>query len=115
MSYADIFILGWGFNIMMLIVSFVLALKLVGSIDPASAMKEQSILIELKQEYDQLYPYKNFEILCTYFVPFMAFYRNLFKLIEMNLFFAKNKNTTLFDFMVYKYEKDIRLAKQKIK
>jgi hypothetical protein len=35
-----------------------------------------------------------------------------FRIIEMFSFFSRNKGTSMFDFMVYKYQSDINKAKK---
>ena len=73
---------------------------------------EHQVLSELKIEIDKYYPYKGYETLISYFIPFVAFYRVLWRLIEMMVFFNRNENARLFDFMVYRYKKEISDAKE---
>ena len=47
----------------------------------------------------------------TYVVPFTAFFRMNYKLVEMYFFFQKNTEAKMFDYMVYKYTYDIQKAK----
>ena len=51
--------------------------------------------------------------LLTYMIPFTAFFRMSYRLFEMYMFFTKNSGTSMYDYMSYKYESDIKLAKQK--
>jgi hypothetical protein len=113
MSYADIFIIGWNLNAMMFVVNLILAVNVVKSNDAAQVSKEHEVLSELKEELDNYYPNKGFETLISYFVPFMAFYRVSWRLFEMKMFFDKNDGTRMYDFMVYKYQRDIQIAKNK--
>ena len=73
--------------------------------------KEHEILGELKLEIDKYYPNRGYETLLSYFIPFVAFYKVLWRIIEMASFFKKNLNTRMFDYMVYRYEKEISMAK----
>ena len=113
MTYADIFILGWKLNALMFIINFMLAIRIIKSNNPADLHKENEILSELKEEFEKFYPNRGLETLASYFIPFTAFFRVGWKLIEMNMFFSKNKGTSIFDFMVYKYQSDIAKAKNK--
>jgi hypothetical protein len=111
MSYSDIFILGWNLNAMMFVVNLFLAVSVMRSADMEQVEKEGQVLSALKQQFDTYYPNRKYETLISYLIPFVAFYRIVFKLIEMRMFFFKNKGAKMFDFMVYKYEKDIQKAK----
>jgi len=113
MSYSDIFVMGWNLNVVMLIINFMLAMKMMKNTDIVQASKEHDKLNELKEELAKYYPNRGFETLISYFIPFTAFYRVSWRLYEMKIFFEKNKNTNMFDFMVYKYQRDIQLAKTK--
>jgi hypothetical protein len=44
-------------------------------------------------------------------IPFTAFFRMIFRLVEMFFFFQKNKEAKMFDYMVFKYSSDIQKAK----
>ena len=114
MSYAEIFIVGWCLNLLMFVVNFIIAINVMRSTDITTVQKEHEVLMELKQQIDKYYPNRSFETLLSYFLPFVAFYRVGFRLIEMNMFFSKNKDATMFDYMVYRYQKDIDIAKEKI-
>lgn len=112
MTYAEIFILGWNLNAVMFVINLMLAVKVVKSHDITSLHKESEVLSELKNEFDKFYPYRSYETLASYAIPFTAFFRVGWKLIEMNMFFKKNDGTSMFDFMVYKYKADINRAKK---
>ena len=47
----------------------------------------------------------------TYVVPFTAFFRMNYKLVEMYFFFQRNKEAKMFDYMVYKYTSEIDKVK----
>ncbi|MBT3280503.1 MAG: hypothetical protein HOF69_04135 [Campylobacteraceae bacterium] len=112
MSYFDIFALGWNLNAFMFVLNFILVLSTTRSNDPSVLMEETKVLQELKNEFDTFYPNRGFETLATYLIPFTAFFRVGFRMIEMRMFFRANKGTKLFDFMVYKYQSDINMAKR---
>ncbi|MEA3353481.1 MAG: hypothetical protein U9Q33_06680 [Campylobacterota bacterium] len=114
MSYSDILILGWNLNAFMFVINLFLAVNIVRSNDPTQLEKESKVLNELSQEMEKYYPNRQVETLISYLIPFTAFYRILFKLIEMNMFFSKNKGTKMFDFVIYKYQKEIQKAKNKV-
>jgi hypothetical protein len=74
--------------------------------------KQSSILRELKQEHAKLFPNRRYETLISYFVPFTAFFRVAYRYFEMFMFFRTNKDTQMFDYMVYTYTKDINKIKK---
>ncbi len=111
MSYADILILGWNLNALMFVVNLFLAINVMKSADMEEFEKESERLSVLKQQFDAYYPNRRYETLASYLIPFTAFYRISFKLLEMGLFFSKNRGTKMFDFIVYKYQTDIEKAK----
>ena len=111
MDYGQIFMYGWGLNITMFLVNLIIALNVIKSTDMTTMTKEHQILGELKQEIDKYYPNRGYETLLSYFIPFVAFYKVLWRLIEMMSFFSKNRNARMFDFMVYRYQKEISVAK----
>ena len=111
MDYGQIFMYGWGLNIVMFLVNLSIALKVIKSTDVTTMTKEHEILGELKLEIDKYYPNRGYETLLSYFIPFVAFYKVLWRLIEMLSFFSKNPSARMFDFMVYRYEKEISVAK----
>ena len=114
MEYNDIFILGWDINAIMFLVNFLLASFFASNInDPQEIYKQTSILKELKEEYDKLYPNRRYDTIISYIVPFAAFFRTAFRLFEMFMFFKANKGTELYDYMIYKYSKDIK-QRQKV-
>lgn len=113
MNYLDICILGWNLNAMMFVVNLFLAANIVRNGDVDEFQKESELLSDLHQEFEQYYPNRKVETVISYLVPFTAFYRILFKLIEMVLFFNKNKGTKMYDFIVYKYQRDIEKAKRR--
>lgn len=114
MSYEEIFILGWNLNLAMFILNLFIAFKTLNSKPKEVLYKENEALNKLKIEFDKYYPNRKYETLLTYLIPFAAFYRMSFRLIEMKFFFDKNRDCTLFDYMVYKYQNDIEFAKNKI-
>jgi hypothetical protein len=77
--------------------------------------KKNLILKELKDEFDKYYPNRIYSTVISYLVPFTAFFRMSFRLIEMFFFFKKNENTKMFDYMVYKYSYDIQRARNNMK
>ena len=111
MDYGQIFMYGWGLNIVMFLVNLSIALNVIKSTDVTTMTKEHEILGELKLEIDKYYPNRGYETLLSYFIPFVAFYKVLWRIIEMMSFFSKNQNTRMFDFMVYRYQKEISVAK----
>jgi len=113
MTYEEIFVLGWVLNLLMFLLNFFLALKTMNSKTKEQLQNESRVLGNLKEEFDIYYPNRKFETMLTYFIPFTAFFRMTYRLIEMNSFFNKNKNTTMVDYMIYKYQRDIELAKRK--
>ena len=113
MTYADIFILGWNLNAFMFVLNFVIVLKVVTNKQKEDLQQESESLRELKNEFEQYYPYRKYMTLLTYMIPFTAFFRMSYRLFEMYMFFAKNTGTSMYDYMSYKYESDIKLAKQK--
>ena len=113
MSYEDIFIIGWNLNALMFIINLILAISVLKSNDPASLSKESETLRELKEEFDSYYPNRRYDTLITYMIPFAAFYRVAFRMIEMKMFFDKNSGTRMYDFMIYKYQTDINRVKNR--
>ena len=111
MDYGQIFMYGWGLNIVMFLVNLSIAVNVIKSTDVTTMTKEHEILGELKLEIDKYYPNRGYETLLSYFIPFVAFYKVLWRIIEMMSFFSKNQNTRMFDFMVYRYQKEISVAK----
>lgn len=111
MDYGQIFMYGWALNIMMFLVNLFIAFNVIKSTDVTTMTKEHQILGELKLEIDKYYPNRGYETLLSYFIPFVAFYKMVWRIIEMISFFSKNQNTRMFDFMVYRYEKEISVAK----
>jgi len=112
MSYFDILSLGWNLNALMFVINLVLAINIIKTNDISNLHKESKILNDLKTEFDKFYPNRGFETLISYFIPFTAFFRVLWRFTEMKMFFIKNEGTSLFDFMVYKYQIDIAKAKR---
>lgn len=111
MEYGQIFMYGWGLNIAMFLVNLIIALNVIKSTDVITMTKEHEILGELKLEIDKYYPNRGYETLLSYFIPFVAFYKVLWRIVEMIQFFNRNENTRMFDFMVYRYQKEISVAK----
>lgn len=113
MSYSEIFIIGWNLNALMFVVNLILAFNVMKSNDPVEVSKAHEKLEQLKEEIDEYYPNRGLETLASYLIPFTAFYRVSFRLYEMSMFFKLNQAATMFDFMIYRYEKDIQVAKTK--
>ena len=111
MEYSDILILGWNLNAMMFVVNLLIAINIIKTKEIEQFQKEAEMLKGLTQQIEKYYPNKQYETLISYMIPFTAFYRILFKLIEMQMFFTKNKGTKIYDFIVYKYKTDINKAK----
>ena len=109
MSYTDIFILGWNLNAFMFVINFFIVLKVITSKANSDLKAESQVLRELKTEFERYYPYRKYTTLMTYIIPFTMSYR----LLEMYLFFSKNSGTSMYDYMAYKYQADIAIAKQK--
>ena len=113
MSYSDIFILGWNLNALMFVINLFVAVNIFRSVeDPIELQEYTNTIEELNEEFKKYYPNRTFETLISFIVPFTAFYRILFRLIEMYLFFKKNQGTKIYDFMIYKYQHDIDKAKR---
>ncbi len=49
--------------------------------------------------------------LLAYMLPFTGFFKVGFKLFEMFLFLSKNKEANVYNFIEYKYTKEIQKAK----
>jgi hypothetical protein len=111
MTYSEIFIIGWNLNALMFVINLILAFSVIKGSDVVKVAKEHEKLSELKEQVDLYYPNRAIETLFSYMVPFAAFYKVGFRLIEMWAFLRQNQGATLFDFMVYRYEKDIQKAK----
>jgi hypothetical protein len=107
LSYIEIFIIGWNLNGMMFVLNLIIAFGTVHSNDSISLHKETEQLKELKEKFDSLYPNRQYDVYVSYIFPFMAFFRTSFRLFEMMMFFRANQGTRMYDFIVYKYEKDI--------
>ena len=95
----------------MFLVNLLIALKVIKSTDITTISKEHQVLSELKIEIDKYYPNRGYETLISYFLPFVAFYKVLWKVIEMVVFLQRNSEAKMYDFMVYKYQKEIAIAK----
>jgi len=112
MSYEDICILGWNLNAMMVLINIFVAMNIFSSSDPIEMEKNSHTLQKLSKEFEKYYPNRRFETIISFIIPFTAFYRILFRLFEMYMFFKKNKGTKIYDFLIYKYQKDINKAKK---
>lgn len=112
MEYSQIFLYGWTANIFMFLVNLLIAVNVIKSTDITTISKEHQVLNELKVEIDKYYPNRGYETLVSYFLPFVAFYKVLWRIVEMIMFFQKNKDAKMFDYMVYRYQKEISIAKQ---
>lgn len=113
MSYLDICIIGWNLNALMFVLNFLIAIQVISNQDRTKLQEESLVLKELKEELDKYYPYRTYATVLAYMVPFTAFFRISFRLVEMFLFFQKNEEAKLFDYMVYKYSYDIEKARNK--
>lgn len=113
MSYIDICIMGWNLNAFMFVVNFLMAIRVISSSDRDKLQEESVVLKELKEQMEKYYPYRTQTTIITYLVPFTAFFRMSFRLIEMFFFFQKNQGSRMFDYMVYKYQTEINRAKNK--
>ena len=113
MSYLDICIYGWNMNAFMFVVNLLMAVRVVSTQDKSKIHEESLVLKELKDELDKYYPNRTMATIFAYLVPFTAFFRISFRLVEMYLFFQKNRNAKMFDYMVYKYSYDIEKAKER--
>lgn len=82
--------------------------------NPEKLREQNETLSELKLEFDRYYPNRKYETLITYVIPFTAFFRVGYRLLEMSMFFTKNKGSGVFDYMVYKYTNDINKAKARL-
>lgn len=111
MDYLEIFILGWNLNAVMFAINFIIAAKTISSANKEDLMKESHVLKELKDDLEKYYPHRTYTTLATYLVPFTAFFRMSFRMVEMFFFFQKNRSAKMFDYMVYKYTLDINKAK----
>ena len=114
MSYIEIFIIGWNLNALMFAINFFIAIKTISSQDRSILAQQSLILKDLKDELEKYYPNRTLTTLLTYIVPFTAFFRMSFRLIEMFFFFQKNKGAKMFDYMVYKYTNEINKAKNRV-
>ncbi|QKJ22983.1 hypothetical protein [Poseidonibacter lekithochrous] len=113
MSYIDICIMGWNLNAFMFVVNFLMAIRVISSSDRDKLQEESVVLKELKEQMEMYYPYRTQTTIITYLVPFTAFFRMSYRLIEMFFFFQKNQGSRMFDYMVYKYTTEINRAKNK--
>lgn len=111
MSYIDIFILGWNLNALMFVVNLLLAIKVIKTNDIEVIQEQTRVLDDLKNEFDKYYPNRKVETIVSYLIPFTAFLRMSFRIVEMLSFFSKNSGTSMYDFMVYKYSREIEKAK----
>lgn len=113
MSYLDICIIGWNLNALMFVINLLIAVRVVSTQDRTKLQEESLVLKELKDELDMYYPYRSYSTFISYVVPFTAFFRMSFRLVEMYFFFQKNQEAKMFDYMVYKYSVDIQKAKER--
>jgi hypothetical protein len=111
MSYFDIFSLGWNLNALTFVINFLVAISILKSTNQIDMHKESQVLNDLKDEYEKVYPNRKYETIMSYIIPFTAMFRTIYKMIEMKIFFNKNKNAKIFDFIVYKYKTDINRIK----
>ncbi|QDF28839.1 hypothetical protein [Halarcobacter anaerophilus] len=114
MSYEEIFIYGWNLNALMFFLNLFIGIRSMNSKTREELVEENKILGRLKSEFDKYYPYRKYETIISYLMPFTAFFRVSYRLIEMRMFFNKNMEASLVDYMIYKYENDIKIAKNRI-
>ncbi len=115
MNYEEIFILGWNLNLLMFVLNFFLAIKAMSSKTRDQLSEENKVLLEMKTKLDKYYPNRKYETMLIYLIPFTAFFRMSYRIIEMSMFFSKNIDTTMFDYMIYKYQNDIKTVENKYK
>ena len=113
MSYLDICITGWNLNALMFVVNLLIAVRTISNQDRSKLYEESLVLKELKDDLEKYYPNRIYSTIISYLVPFTAFFRMSFRLVEMFFFFKKNQNAKMFHYMVYKYEFDIQRAKER--
>lgn len=53
--------------------NFLLALKTMSTKTKEQLHDENRVLTSLKNEFDKYYPYRKYETIATYFIPFTAF------------------------------------------
>jgi len=111
MTYSEIFIIGWNLNALMFVINLILAFNVIKGTDVVKVVKAQEKLSELKEQVDIYYPNRSIETFASYMIPFVAFYRVGYRLLELRAFLKQNEGSTLFDFMVFKYQQDIEKAK----
>ena len=111
MNYLDICIIGWNLNALMFVINFLMAIRVISTQDRTKLQEESVVLKELKDELEKYYPNRIYSTIISYLVPFTAFFRMSFRLVEMFFFFQKNQEAKMFDYMVYKYTYDIQKAK----
>lgn len=114
MSYLDICIMGWNLNALMFVINFLIAIRTISSQDRTNLAQQSLVLKELKDELEKYYPYRTQSTIISYLVPFTAFFRMSFRLLEMFFFFQKNQQAKMFDYMVYKYTNEINKAKNRV-
>jgi len=107
-SYYEIFVLGWNLNLIMFLSNLYMAFSSFNSKDIIQMKKQNENLRELKTEHEKLYPFRTYETLFSYFIPFTAFFRVGYRYYEMYMFFKVNPNTGMYDFMIYSYQRDIQ-------
>lgn len=113
MTYEAIFILGWKLNAFMLVLNLLIVFRALKGRGPMDLHKENESLEELKNEFTFYYPYRKYGTLLSYLTPFMGFFKIAYNIIEMFMFMKKNEGTSLFEFMLYRYQRDINRAKQR--
>jgi len=111
MTYSEIFIIGWNLNALMFVINLILAFNVLKGADVVKVAKAQEKLSELKEQIDIYYPNRAIETMASYLIPFTAFYKVGYRLLELWAFLRQNDGATLFDFMVFKYQQDIDKAK----
>ncbi len=113
MSYYEIFTIGWSLNVLMFFINLLVAIRTFSSGDMENIYKENMVLKDLKEELDKYYPNKTLETFIAYSIPFTAFFKTLFRFIEMYFFFQKNSQARIFDYIVYKYKSELEKVKNK--
>lgn len=113
MTYSEIFILGWNLNALMFALNLIIALRAIKTSSKEQLVKENQVLNELKIELERYYPYRKYTTLLSYMVPFTAFFRVTYRMIEMRAFLNRNVGTSIYDYMQYKYQSEIDRAKNR--
>lgn len=111
MSYFDILTFGWFLNISIFLINFLFKARYM-KLENMDILEEERVIVnELKNEVLIHYPNKKQEKILTCLIPFTAFFKTIYSFTDMIIFFLKEKNRSMYDFMVYKYFKEIERAR----